>query len=227
MNKIIFTGNYHNCKIGNTISISSDKGKSVGYTGNSFTKLAPKLSFCKIWHDNIGKIDELENNRFYIREFYNKVLKDLDPEEVLLQIPNKSILLCFEDNNKFCHRHLVAFWLELFLGINTYEIKIDEKTKTATKLDRPEYLKEELIKVIKENYNMAGFNSIRAAYLFHQADELERIYEEQAEVWMKEVGSIPSSGSSPCEIMMDAANLRIQADEEEEKYIKRLKIDKK
>lgn len=227
MNKIIFTGNYDNCKIGNTISISGDKGKSVGYTGNSFTKLAPKWSFGKIWHDNIGKIDELENNRFYIREFYNKVLKDLDPEEVLLQIPNKSILLCFEDNNKFCHRHLVAFWLELFLGIKTYEIKTDEKTKTAIKLDRPEHLKEELIKVIKENYNMAGFNSIRAAYLFHQADELESIYEEQAEVWMKEVGSIPSSGSSPCEIMMDAANLRIQADEEEEKYIKLLKIDKK
>ena len=218
MNKIIFTGNYDNCKIGNTIAISGDKGKSVGYSGNSFTKLAPKLSFWKVWHNNIGKIDELENNRFYIREFYNKVLKDLDPEEVLMQIPDKSILLCFEDNDKFCHRHLVAFWLELFLGINTYEIKTDEKTQMAIKLDRPEYLKKELEKVIKKSYNMAGFNSIRAAYLFHQADELERIYEEQAEIWMKEIGSIPSSGSSPCDIMVEAASLRLEADEEEERY---------
>ena len=58
MNKIILTGNYDNCKIGNTISISGDRGKSVGYTGNSFTRLAPKLSFYKVWHDNIDKISK-------------------------------------------------------------------------------------------------------------------------------------------------------------------------
>lgn len=224
MNKIIFTGNYDNCKIGNTISISGDRGKSVNYNGKYLSFLAPKLSFWKIWKDNIGKISEEENTRFYIKEFYNNVLKKLDPEEVLMNIPDRSILLCFEDNNKFCHRHLVAFWLELFMGIKTYEIKTDEKTNKAIILDRPEYLKVELEKIIKENYNMVGFNSIRAAYLFHQADELERIFEKEAEVWMKLCGSIPSKGSSPCEIMMDAANLRIEADNEEEKYVKQMKL---
>jgi len=222
MNKIIFTGNYDNCKIGNTISISGDRGRSVGYNGKALTKLAPKLSFLNIWHDNIGKVSEEENNRFYIKEFYNKVLKDLDPEEVLIQIPDKSILLCFEDNDKFCHRHLVAFWLELFLGINTYEIKVDEETKKATVLDRPEYLKKELESIIKQNYNMAGFNSIRAAYLFHQAEELEHEFEEQAKQWT----SLPSKGSGPCDIMTEAAGLRIEADEEETKYIKKFKKSK-
>ena len=119
MDKIILTGNYDNCKIGNTISISGDKGKSANYTGKSLTKLAPKLSFRKIWHDNIGKISEKENNKFYTEEFYNKVLKNLDPEEVLMELEDRSILLCYENNNQFCHRHLVAFWLELFLGIKT------------------------------------------------------------------------------------------------------------
>ena len=93
-------------------------------------------------------------------------------------------------------------------------------------LDRPEYLKEELESIIKENYNMAGFNSVRAAYLFHQAEELEYIYEEQVKVWIKEVGSIPSKGSGPCDIMTEAAGLRLEADEEEAKYIKQLKKSK-
>ncbi len=219
MNKIILTGNYDNCTIGNTISISDDKGKSVGYTGKSLTKLAPKLSFWDIWRDNIGKINEKENNKFYIQEFYNQVLKNLDPEEVLMELEDRSILLCYENNNEFCHRHLVAFWLELFMGIKTYEVKTDEQTKKAMIIDRPKYLKNELECVIKANYNMSGFNSIRAAYLFHQAEELEREFYEQTKNW----NVLPSKGSGPCDIMTEAAGLRVEADHEEIEYILKLK----
>ena len=62
---MIRTGNYKSfgetkyC----TISISGDKGKSVNYNGNCFPALAPKLSFWTIWHENIGKINEQDNNR--------------------------------------------------------------------------------------------------------------------------------------------------------------------
>ena len=41
MKKRIFTGNYEECKIGNLISISGDRGKSVGFTGKSIPQLAP------------------------------------------------------------------------------------------------------------------------------------------------------------------------------------------
>lgn len=41
----IFTGCYDNCKNGNLVSISGDKGRSVGFNGNSYTKLAPKKVF--------------------------------------------------------------------------------------------------------------------------------------------------------------------------------------
>ena len=47
----IFTGNYRNCKIGDLVSISGDKGKSVNFVGNTYTKLAPKKEFWKIWHN--------------------------------------------------------------------------------------------------------------------------------------------------------------------------------
>ena len=35
MNKRIFTGNYAECKAGNLISISEDRGKSVGFVGKA------------------------------------------------------------------------------------------------------------------------------------------------------------------------------------------------
>ena len=70
MKKRIFTGNYDECKIGNLISISGDRGKSIGFTGKAIPQLAPKRAFWEIWHDNIGKIPEEQNNRYYIKYFH-------------------------------------------------------------------------------------------------------------------------------------------------------------
>lgn len=44
MNKRIFTGNYEECKAGNLISISGDRGRKVGYTGKAITKLEEVMS---------------------------------------------------------------------------------------------------------------------------------------------------------------------------------------
>lgn len=35
MNERIFTGNYDECKVGNLISISGDRGKSAGFVGKA------------------------------------------------------------------------------------------------------------------------------------------------------------------------------------------------
>lgn len=42
---------------------------------------------------------------------YNQLLNKVDVEDLLKKIPNGSILLCYELPGKFCHRHLVANWL--------------------------------------------------------------------------------------------------------------------
>ena len=39
-----------------TNSISGNRGKDANYQGKCYPELAPKLSFWKVWHDNIGKI---------------------------------------------------------------------------------------------------------------------------------------------------------------------------
>lgn len=221
MDKHIFTGNYENCKIGNIVSISGDRGKSVGFTQEALPCLAPKMSFWKVWHNNIGKIKEEENTRYYIYEFYHQVLKGLDPELILENLTDDTILLCYEENLDFCHRHLVAFWFELFLGVKTSEVKIEKDTGKIIELERPEYLKEELESVIKEDYPMHHFNSVRAAYLFNQAETLEKgnwaklkrtpgLINELPELWGWEV-----------------AGLRIMAEEEEEKYQKEVMRNEK
>ncbi|MBQ9023592.1 MAG: hypothetical protein IJ105_00045 [Bacilli bacterium] len=174
--KIVLTGNYDNCKTGNLISISGDRGKKVNFDGLCLPKLAPKKDFWQVWHDNIGKISEEENTEFYVTNYYKEVLSKLDPGEIFDSLPEYSILLCYEKNMDFCHRHLVAFWFELFLEIKTYEVEVKPKRDTLQRLDRPEYLKQILEKVIKENYNMNDFNSISAAYHYNKSKEIEYSY---------------------------------------------------
>lgn len=142
---MIYTGNYYNCKEGNLISISGDRGKKTGFIGECYPKLAPKYDFWKVWESNIGKLSEKLNNDFYIREYYEKVLKNLDPYKVLKDLDNY-ILLCYEPNYKFCHRHIVAAWLEIECGIIVPEVM---PVKGALiELDRPFEIKNQVNKLI-------------------------------------------------------------------------------
>lgn len=166
--KTICTSNYNNCKTENGISISGDRGNKVNFKGSCLPILAPKKEFYEIWHNNIGKISNEENNRYYITEYYNQVLSKLDPKQIYDMIPKEGILLCYENNNEFCHRHLVAFWLELFLGIRTFEVYENPKRETRRVVERPEYLKSVLEDIIKENYDMHDFNSIKDAYEYNK-----------------------------------------------------------
>ncbi len=147
---MIYTGSYKNCLKGNLISISGDRGKSVGFQGACFSALAPKLSFWKIWHDNIGKISNNINNYYYIEQYYQQVLKKLDPNEIIDFFIDGTIFLCYEDNLEFCHRHIVAYWLEKTLNINVPEVKVDEVGNIIV-LNRPSWIKQILDDVIAKD----------------------------------------------------------------------------
>lgn len=124
---MIYTGNYENCKeLNNFVSISKDGGKSVNFKGKKYYQLSPKLEFFKKWKENIGKITEEENIRFYIEHYYNEVLKDLDISELLTELGTNFIMGCYEKSDDFCHRFIVANYLELVLGINIDEIKVKD-----------------------------------------------------------------------------------------------------
>ena len=156
---MIYTSSYDNCNIDKykTYSISGDSGKRVNYKGDSYSKLAPKWSFWKIWHDNIGIINEEDNNKYYIREYCNQVLSHLDPKEIYKELDN-SVLLCYEPNTEFCHRHIVAAWFELTLGIKVPEIK--SYNNKVEEICRPKYIKEYLIEELKSDLNLLDCNEL-------------------------------------------------------------------
>ena len=177
---MISTSSYNDWKSDKyiTYSISGNRGKDANYQGKCYSKLAPKLSFWKQWHDNIGKVSDEENNRYYVQEYWNQVLQKLNPEEVYEKLDN-SILLCYESNTDFCHRHIVAAWFEILL-----DVKVPEQKANGDKVEeveRPAYIKQYLEDAMRCNRNMKGFNSLRALYLFEKKEKLKALENERSE----------------------------------------------
>ena len=97
-----------------------------GYTGKTYKKLAPKYSWWKEWHDK--KLSE----EWYTAKYNETVLAALNPTVVATEIQSFGkdvVLLCFETPEKFCHRHIVAQWLNEKTGIKVQEYDLLKKQK--------------------------------------------------------------------------------------------------
>lgn len=176
---MIYIGNYHNCRGPQTVSISGDKGLMVHYCGEGCSKLAPKKAFWQVWHDNVGIIDDSINNHYYMEHYYDDVLSKLDPMEIY-QKYNGRVLLCYEANNTFCHRYLVAAWLELFLNIKVPEVMCDAYGKHII-IPYNDTLKKQFEEIINQKYEMNGYKSLRAAYLANQNNTLSELMKTASE----------------------------------------------
>ena len=119
----IKTGNFANVKKYReagytTISIALS---ARYYSGAILKKLAPEWSFK----------DDVKN--VYTSKFMNKINK-LDADSILKELrlitnnAEKIVLLCHEKEGDFCHRRLVAKWIE-----NKKGIKVDELGKMQKK----------------------------------------------------------------------------------------------
>ena len=115
---MIYTSYFGNRKLKNDprlflVSIALYPPKD--YFGKSYRELAPHPEMLRDW-----KRDHCESD--YIRDF-DLILGELDPESVVTQLMALSgnfknlnyypdiVLLCYERPGEFCHRHLVANWL--------------------------------------------------------------------------------------------------------------------
>jgi len=165
--KEIYTGSKENCKEGNLILIneSSDDSKY---------RVIDKLNFNEELAESLPDIDSGMQEiikSFYCSElYYNKVLKYIDPMELLEELGDNPILVSSKESKEFDYRHLVALYLELFLGIKSKEILIDENGNIKN-IPRPDYLKSMLESVIKRNYPMNGFDNIKDAYSYNKNSE--------------------------------------------------------
>jgi len=72
---------------------------------------------------------------------YQKILDNLDPQKIFADLEEGAILLCWEAPGKFCHRRLVAEWLEEHLGRPVPELQeIAEKLTQIFQKFSPEAL---------------------------------------------------------------------------------------
>ena len=132
------TSCYKKAETGNLVSITGDGGNRWNFFGNSYKKMAPRLYLWEYYDKNPDALEENKLIDWYIKEFYELRLKNLDPYSLLNDLNQKFgdeiILLCHEfpgielNKNHFCHRRLLADWLELETGIIIPEITIDKKS---------------------------------------------------------------------------------------------------
>lgn len=164
---ILGTGNYNNVKTGNTVSVTGDGGNAWGYYGQSYKKLAPRLVTYLAYTEKYEELLKLKQEVLdikecvdlrkriedeYINSYYETRLKDLDVNKLLYELRDKFgehiILLCHEDIKEFCHRRLIADYIELKTGIYIPEVKVDEKG--VVKKLKPIRYKDRLNKVINK-----------------------------------------------------------------------------
>ena len=198
---ILATSSYKNCKtdILNTYSISDDRGKGENYTGKCYPSLAPKKNFLNIWHSHIGYKTEYQNNLYYTEQYYLQVLRNIDPELIINHLYN-SVLLCYEDNNSFCHRGLVAAWLELLLDIEVPEIIVKDDKVEIVKRDSS--YKAMMERTIRKYEYLNGYTSLHAYYLSTKANrylnyskkemygDINQIFEQIGKDYTKEANNV-------------------------------------
>ena len=101
-----------------------DNGVSIAlytpkwFKGRTYKKLAPTSKLLFDYKNK--KISDIE----YIEIYKRDVLKKLNPKQVYEELGKDSVLLCFEKVGSFCHRHIVALWLEEELGIAIEEYMV-------------------------------------------------------------------------------------------------------
>ena len=95
------------------VSISAKS--PVGWKGKEYKKLAPKYWFLMQYKEDRDK-------EHYIHHYKKEVLDKLDPQTVYDELGHDAVLLCYEKPSDFCHRHIVAEWLNESLGLFITEL---------------------------------------------------------------------------------------------------------
>jgi hypothetical protein len=100
------------------------------YRGKFYSPLAPSWDLLRAYKS--GKVDERGYTEWYLRLLIQE--RKLTPQQVVDELKDGSILLCYEGLGKFCHRHIVAEWIESNTGVEVKEIVPDVPRKPVDDL---------------------------------------------------------------------------------------------
>lgn len=118
---MIYTSNYK--RKGdeyNAIAISAKSPED--YFGKTFMLLAPTWELIMGYkHGEIRPCD-------YANQYINLLeTRDLTPQSILDTLPHSCYLLCYEPPGEFCHRHVLASWLNEHTDANIKEWYSDKE----------------------------------------------------------------------------------------------------
>ena len=130
---MIYTGRFENLtqyKQRGLVPVSIAGYAPDDYKEIQFKTLAPKYSWWKEWHDK-----KLSND-WYRTKYQETVLDKLNPKVIanrLKAFGENVVLLCYEKPNEFCHRQLVAAWLNK-AGIPVQEYQLSPHLQLLDKM---------------------------------------------------------------------------------------------
>lgn len=100
----------------NLVRISTSAPKWFPYHLKPFPLLYPG------W-DLISQYKTGQQNQNEARKLYEtKILQPLNPQKIWQMLGEDAVLLCWEKSGTFCHRRIVAEWLEKNLSITIQEL---------------------------------------------------------------------------------------------------------
>ena len=130
----MFTSNY--AVSGNDPkAVAISRGKPWWFRGRAYDALAPTREMLARWRADFaaGKEDEAHTA---FDAAYGAQLAQLDPAQVVADLGDGAIVLCWENFNVRCHRRLVAEWLERALAIEIPEVGHLRKDSIPYELQR-------------------------------------------------------------------------------------------
>lgn len=68
------------------------------------------------------KSGQLTHQQFAQQYLVELQQRGLTPQEVVDRLPDGAILLCYEAPEDFCHRHILAEWLQQGADVQVYEL---------------------------------------------------------------------------------------------------------
>ena len=126
---MIFTSNYARSATFH-LSFAISKKPPDWYTGKCLPQLAPTWELLKAY-----KQEEITQQDYV--EVYIALLKkrQYTPQRILDALPDNSRLLCYEAPSDFCHRRVLAKWIEDDTGVIIPEYISEEQLKLNALID--------------------------------------------------------------------------------------------
>jgi hypothetical protein len=111
---MIYTSYFASKKFDKTQSISIARKTPRNIKVPIYLDLAPQF-------DLVTDYKKDHDQSKYVLRYSIEVLSKLDPQKVLQDLDNKT-LLCYEKSGEFCHRYIVGKWLNIYTGVNIKEL---------------------------------------------------------------------------------------------------------